>query len=105
MTHLKCVNRKIERKIMVSPTTTHDQKDLVVQSNALTHSRQSFTVLQNRIMTLAMMQIQRSDNGDEVYQIRVEDLVSLGTSRDIFNRLDSETRSLAQKVVTYKDTL
>jgi hypothetical protein len=87
---------------MKSPTQTHDQDELVIEKNALVHSRQTFTLFQQRILALAMAQIERSDEGDKTYQIKIQDLVDLSNTKDLYNRLERETRDLVGKVVTRK---
>lgn len=87
---------------MKSLFETHDQDELAVQSNALIHSRQTFTLLQQRILALAVQQIDKTDSPDIEYKIRVKELIDLGSSPDIYNRLEKESRSLVKKVVTRK---
>jgi len=87
---------------MESLFKNHDQDELLVQSNALIHSRQTFTLLQQRILALAVQQISRGDDPKTKYKIRIQDLIDLGSSPDIYNRLEEETRNLAKKVVTRK---
>jgi hypothetical protein len=87
---------------MESLFKTHDQDELLVQSNALIHSRQTFTLLQQRILALAVQQIDRGDDPKTEYRIAIQDLVDFSGSKNIYNQLEEETRKLAGKVVTRK---
>src|SRR5699024_3930834 len=87
---------------MESPIKHYDEKELVVEKNALTHSRQTFSVLQNRILMLAASKIKQGDKGDQTYEVNVQDLVEFSNTKDIYNRLEKETRELAGKDVTLK---
>lgn len=87
---------------MKNPTQKLPEDELVTQHNALVHSRQTFTLLQQRILTLATAQIKRSHTGKEEYDIYIKDLLELGTSPDIYNHLEKQAKDLAGKVVTHK---
>jgi plasmid replication initiation protein len=87
---------------MKSATKYYDQDDLVIEKNALIHSRQTFTLLQ-RILALAIAQINRDDRGNKIYEIRIKDLTDLSNSDNIYNQLEAETRDLAGKVITLKE--
>jgi len=87
---------------MESPVEFHDQEELVFKKNALVHSRQTFSLLQQKIIIMAAAQIQKNHHGDEVYDVRIQDLINLGTSKDIYNRLEKETRTMVSKVATEK---
>lgn len=87
---------------MESPLKNNDQEELLVQSNALIQSRQTFTLLQQRILALAVQQINKNDNPDTEYKVLIQDLVDLSNSKNIYNQIEEETRKLAGKVVTHK---
>lgn len=89
---------------MGNPTKNIPDDKLVTQHNALVHSRQTFTLLQQRILALAVAKIRRSDNGDKEYEVKIRDLVELGTSTEIYSRLEKEAKDLVGKVVTHKGT-
>lgn len=85
---------------MDSPTKHYDQNELVFEKNALVHSRQTFTLLQQKILALATAQIDRSDEGFKTYRIPIKELVDLANSENIYGQLKRETRSLTEKAVT-----
>lgn len=87
---------------MNSPVKDFTDSELVTEHNALVHSRQTFSVLQQRILALAISRIKRTDSGDEEYEVDIKDLVKLGTSSQIYSRLDEETRNLVSKTVTHR---
>lgn len=85
---------------MDSPTKHYDQNELVFEKNALVHSRQTFTLLQQKILALTIAQIKRSDEGFKTYKISIRDLAELANSENIYNQLKKETRNLTEKAVT-----
>lgn len=87
---------------MENPVQNIPENEKITQHNALVHSRQTFTLLQQRILALAVAQIQRSDDGKEIYKVRIRDLIELGTSTEIYSRLNKEAKDLVGKVVTRK---
>lgn len=87
---------------MTSPVKNFKDTELITEHNALVHSRQNFSVLQQRILALAISKIQRNHSGDEEYEIPIKELTELGTSSQIYSRLEEETRSLVSKVITHR---
>jgi len=87
---------------MENPTKKLPDSELATQHNALVHSRQTFTLLQQRILALAVAQIKRTDEGDSSYQVYIQDLVELGTGSEIYSRLDKEVKNMVSKVVSIK---
>src|SRR5699024_12777610 len=75
---------------------------LVGKKYALTQFRQTLSDLQNRILMMAARKIKQGDKGDQTYVVNVQDLVEFSNTKDIYNRLEKETRELAGKVVTLK---
>ena len=75
------------------------------QRNDLIHGQQQLTLIQKRIFTLVVKQINRDDKDFKTYVINVKDLVEAGNSKSIYNRLKDETKKLISKVLTKKENV
>lgn len=78
---------------------------VATQRNDLIHGQQSLSLVQKRIFALAIQQIKRDDDDLKSYTIEIEDLVSAGTSRNIFTRIEEEAENLMRKILLKKEDI
>ena len=75
---------------------------VAAQRNDLIHGQQSLSLVQKRIFSLVVQQINRDDKDYKTYYINIRDLVDSSNSYNVYNQLQEETKKLVSKVLTKK---
>jgi plasmid replication initiation protein len=73
--------------------------DLAVQHNKVVAGRYEMTVIQKRIFLLVLKQITAKDENFKNYTVRVKDLIDLGGSENLYQRLRKEVEGLMGKPI------
>ena len=75
---------------------------VAAQRNDLIHGQQSLNLVQKRIFSLVVQQINRDDKDYKTYYINISDLVESSNSNNVYNQMQEETKKLVSKVLTRK---
>lgn len=73
--------------------------DLAVQHNKVVAGRYEMTLIQKRIFLLVLKQITAEDENLKNYSVRVKDLIDLGGSENLYQRLRKEIEGLMGKPI------
>lgn len=80
-------------------TAKQQEFDLAVQHNKVVAGRYEMTLIQKRIFLLVLKQINAKDKNFKNYSVRVKDLIDLGGSENLYQRLRKEVEGLMGKPI------
>lgn len=89
----------VQTEIKMGKPNKQGTLDLAVQHNKVIAGRYEMTLVQKRIFLLVLKQISPNDEELKTYEIRVKDLLNIGGSDNLYDRLKEEVKKMMEQVI------